>query len=301
MSSAKSVCFIDLPNELILHILHPIPTPYLLPLAGISRRLYALVVRLYQHRLQLSANPPNHRILLECFHPTRRLMEPSLYCDYLGTPGLDMKEDKHWAEQDAKIGSLARLSDMYSHFRPYRHPERRRSSARHPAGDVPGSRTHPSTMTPAQRERHDQETMVQTLSLEGHERFGQLVAKANIACMGPKHGLFFSFVELEDRTVRVFKTWMRDAVTKGREAMLWTDDMTQKVGIKTTVVERRWRRNGAAPIMVLADEDDEPVTFDIHYEELLIRTSHLLLKLEESLLQQQSTDGKAIVFGNFSS
>jgi hypothetical protein len=37
----------------------------------------------------------------------------------------------------------------------------------------------------------------------------------------------------------------------------------------------------------------------MHCAELLIRTSHLLFALEKSLVQEDNSSGKAVVFGSF--
>ncbi|TKA57845.1 hypothetical protein B0A49_10607, partial [Cryomyces minteri] len=66
--------------------------------------------------------------------------------------------------------------------------------------------------------------------------------------------------------------------------------------IKFRVKERRWRRDN--PILFQSD-DEVAVSYSIEYEELLIRTTHLLLKVEKSLLQEHNHSGKAVVFGSF--
>jgi len=41
------------------------------------------------------------------------------------------------------------------------------------------------------------------------------------------------------------------------------------------------------------------VSYEIEYQELVIRTAHLLLTLEKSDNQEENHSGKAVVFGTF--
>ena len=87
----------------------------------------------------------------------------------------------------------------------------------------------------------------------------------------------------------------------------------RNTGIRFNVSERKLRRD--TPILIRNDED-VPVSYDVEYDgelhtfadclqlliaspELLIRTSHLLLMLEKSMVQEDNSSGKAVVFGSF--
>ncbi|KAF1960748.1 hypothetical protein CC80DRAFT_465030 [Byssothecium circinans] len=311
-----------LPNELLLHLLTPLPTPELLPLTILSHRIYTLILRILHNRLIAASDLGSHSVLLECFHPSAKLTEPHYFCTYQGTDGLAL-----YNENDTDIASrLGQMRNMYSRFRPYRRElETRGRRVRGPPGDVPGSRTYPGTA----QEKLKGETVKQTtLSLEAYELFTQLVAQTNLVKIGPRNGLFSCFVEVEEGVVRVWREWLRkmaererkgdeaiepvEMLGKGKEAVrelveeggrgvddesiLWVST-NKDTGIRFNVKERKIRRD--APILVRADEEDVPVSYEIEYDELLIRTSHLLLMLERSLVQEDNTSGKAVVFGSF--
>ncbi|KAF2091606.1 hypothetical protein K490DRAFT_61039 [Saccharata proteae CBS 121410] len=317
----------SLPNELLLTILNPLPTLELLPLTLVSHRLHALVLRIIHNRLAIAANhhEKDHQLLLECYHPSAKLTEPPLYCNYLGTDGLDINDAE--ADDADLVGRLGYLRSRYSRFRPHRRgPDAPSVARRHPAGDIPGSRTHPSSA----RTQHtsggcsDDELVRQVLSLDSHELFTQLCAVINLIKTGPRHGLFRSFVEVEDGVLRVWREWLKqqselasnsavqaaeveiEAGNTGKprrqqadgeadQRILWVSQ-AQNVGIRFRVRERRFRRDN--PILILANED-VAVSYDIEYEELFVRTSHLLIAFEGSLLQQENHSGKAVVFGSF--
>ncbi|KAF2188617.1 hypothetical protein K469DRAFT_748375 [Zopfia rhizophila CBS 207.26] len=313
----------NLPNELLLHILAPLPTPQLLPLTVLCHRIYNLILRILHNRIIAASELESHSLLLECYHPSAKLTEPPYLCTYHGTDGLTTynpsKNDIH------NVGKLEVLRNMYSRFRPHRRdlePGGRR--VRGPPGDVPGSRTFPG----AASDKFKGETVKQVLNLDGHELFTQLCAQTNLVKIGPRNGLFTCFVAVEEGVVRVWREWLKDQavrgeskhttvqeevveeVGKGKEPVrevqregtgiynnniLWVSQ-SKNTGLRFNVKERKLRRD--APLLVRVDEDT-PVSYEIEYDELLIRTSHLLLMLEKSFVQEDNTSGKAVVFGSF--
>ncbi|KAI4655320.1 hypothetical protein J4E93_000030 [Alternaria ventricosa] len=318
-----SECYLyRLPNELLLHLLTPIPTPELLQLTTISHRIYTLILRILHNRLTAAAELHSHSVLLECFHPSAKLTEPPYFCTYRCTDGLKSYDDYNSATKE--VGRLAEYNNMYSRFKPHRRDleaDGRRVKRR--PGDVPGSRTFPGAV----QERYEGETVRQTLGLEAHELFTQLVAQTNLVKIG-SHNLFTNFVDIEEGVLRVWRDWLRDIAARGLTAntgvpnevveevgkgkeivreveeekadlddprILWVSPRKDS-GIRFNVRERKLRRD--APILISTDED-MPVTYEIEYDELLIRTSHLLLMLERSMLQEDNSSGKAVVFGSF--
>ncbi|KAJ8116780.1 hypothetical protein OPT61_g1867 [Boeremia exigua] len=214
---------------------------------------------------------------------------------------------------------------MYSRFRPYRRELEvgGRRVIRRP-GDIPGSRTYPGTA----QDRYRGDVVKQTVNLEAHELFTQLVTQTNLVKIGPYNGLFSAFVDVEEGVVRVWRKWLSENSAKynnvdadvkdediedlghGSEAVCEVDEKTlaskdqrilwvsaaKNTGIRFNVKERKLRKD--APILIRNDED-APVSYDIEYDELLIRTSHLLLMLEKSMVQEDNSSGKAVVFGSF--
>jgi hypothetical protein len=182
---------------------------------------------------------------------------------------------------------------MYSRFRPHRRElEDGGRRVRRPPGDVPGSRTYPGS--PA--DKFEGETVKQVLNLDGHELFTQLVAQTNLVKIGPRHGLFACFVGVEEGVVRVWRQWLRDMSAKGRavvatgpetivqhegkgkedmreivqenkdladKSILWVSQ-AKNTGLRFNIKERKLRKD--TPIMIRADEEDMPVSYEIEYD-----------------------------------
>jgi hypothetical protein len=269
-----------------LHLFLTLPTPELLPLTLISHHLSAIVLRILHNRLVATAQLDSHSLLLECYHPSVKLFEPGYFCAYRGTNGLAAYETN-----EELLDVAARLRDMrgmYSRFRPYQREleEGGRRVAPRP-GDVPGSRTFPGTV----QDKFEGETVKQTLSLEAHELFTQLEAVANLVKIGPRHGLFTSFVDVEEGVIRVWREWLvamaaqdregsagsRSEITagkgKGKEVAEETSDLDDagilwisnayNTGIRFRVREKKLWRD--APILIRAEEDI-PVNYEIEYD-----------------------------------
>ncbi|KAF2805595.1 uncharacterized protein BDZ99DRAFT_466553 [Mytilinidion resinicola] len=320
-------CYLyNLPNEIILHILTPLPTLELLPLTLISHRIYALILRILHNRLYLASQLHDHTLMLECYHPSAKLTEPPYFCTYHGTEGLSL----YYCPSETDVDLPARLGELknlYSHFRPHRReiePARRRVN-RHPAGDVPGSRTHSESSSTGAARRADKDDMVkQILGLESHELFTQLCAVGYIVRNGPRPGIFMAYTEVEEGVVRVWREWLGKMSKRGKgenaagrlaaaeegdagqnytvtapgldeENLLWVSP-AKNTGIRFNIRDRKLRRE--VPIL-LHVEEDLPVSYEVEYDELLIRTSHLLLMFEKSLLQRDNSSGKAVVIGSF--
>lgn len=265
-------------------------TPELLPLAPLSHRIYTIILRILHNRLALASKLESHSILLECFHPSAKLTEPPYFCSSNGTDGLSRYDElpenaKHFA---SRLGDMRK---MYSRFRPHRRELEMGGRRVRPPGDVPGSRTFPGTT----QERFEGDTVKQILSLDGHELFTQLVAQSHLVKIGPKHGLFTYPVEIEEGVIRVWREWLRDMSANGQgvttkeekvevaetdkgkapateasqhdhvgdSRILWVSP-SKNTGIRFNVRERKLRRD--IPILVRADEEDMPVTYEIEYE-----------------------------------
>ncbi|KAH8729000.1 hypothetical protein GQ44DRAFT_737182 [Phaeosphaeriaceae sp. PMI808] len=316
-------CYIEkLPNELLLHLFSFASTPDLLPLTLISRRLSTIILRILHNRLVKVAELHSHSVLLECYHPSAKPVEPPYFCTYQGTHGLSLYETR--VEDEANIGArLGNMRSMYSRYRP--HQQELESGGRRVVrrpGDVPGSRTFPGTV----QDKYRGENVKQKLNLEAHELFTQLVVQTNLVKIGSLHGLFTGFVNIEEGVARVWKDWLAAMASRAQNAdidipvevvevgmgkqptpevceeavldelgILWVG-MSKNTGIRFKVRELKFRRE--APILVRADEDT-PVTYEIEYDELFMRTSHLLLMLEKSLVQEDNSSGQAVVFGSF--
>ena len=282
----------ELPNELILHSLSLLCTNDLLPVAPVSHRLHALVIRLLHARLN-EASRASDALILECYPPSQKLTAPALDCVYLSTPGLETCLD-----DAAPVGQLESLRDLYSRFRPQRRDYRRFS--RSFPGDIPGSRTHPTninniTAQARWQQEREQERVRQMLSLEGHELFVQLEGNLHLV---RQMGFIQNLVAVHEGYVRIWRDWLAaraeaDALIERRrdtlvdldvagpstgaacasetsgectfsehESILWLDG-TKNVGLRVNVKEKKWRRN--MPVLMYADEEVS-VSYEVTYE-----------------------------------
>ena len=243
-----------------------------------------------------------------------------MFCDYLGTDGLsnDSESEYELYKDIDKTGRLGKLSSLYSHFRPV-HPEDDRKVRRlHPAGG-------PFTPSFDLAEQEGDEYVGQNIHLESHELFSQLQTITNLVKVGPRRGLFLSCVNIGDGLTRVWRDWLAeraavdscpiqeedvDAVAQKR--LLWADSGSH-VGLRMRVKERDDIHN---PVIVRRDEDPA-VSYTLQYEgatlnfreptrqwlminaELLIRTTQLLLMVEQAKEQEVNHSGKAIVIGSW--
>lgn len=142
--------------------------------------------------------------------------------------------------------------------------------------------------------------------LDEGEMFSQLCAVTNLVKTGPRRGLFLSHVNVNDGVVRVFRRWLaaRASSSEGgagsaggdEEPILWTNRY-KTVGLRFRVHQNIDARTRPA-IWSEAEDEDLPVSYTLVYEELLVRTSSLLLEVENSEAQEVTSTGKAIVIAS---
>ena len=288
--------------QLLIHVLTSFSTRLLLPLAAVSRRFHDLVLRIIHGRLLVAASLKDHKLILECFHPSTKFTEPYLFCDYLGTPGLSSDTEGQGSFYDAadELGRLGKLGLLYSRFRPARPDAERKIVRPHPAGDVPGHPSSTSTSTvfpnrPPSRSSSETELVNHNLNLDADELFTQRCAVINLVKIGPRRGVFLSCVNVVDAVTRIWRDWLKERArasevndlfskfsvdekegTAGRgigETRVGTDDDSaarlvwigkgQNVALRVRVREREWRRN--APLLLHRDEYPA-VSYSMEYE-----------------------------------
>lgn len=221
-------------------------------------------------------------------------------CDYLGTDALTTGKDD--------LVSLGHLKGLYSHFRPTIPESEPRPRRPHPAGEIVVPDPDPDPED-ANTEKATSELPSQLITLESHELFSQLVTVANLVKVGPKRGLFLSCVTIGEGVLRVWREWLEAiAVPKSTtpETIVDVDgkkerrtiflDRREDVGVRLKVYERE--DLNVEPVIRAIGEDVAAV-WEVEYEELFIRTTSLLLKVEESLQQESNHSGKAIVIGSW--
>ncbi|KAM7216836.1 hypothetical protein V8F06_007813 [Rhypophila decipiens] len=295
----------SVPTEILLSILSVLPSRALLPVLPVNRRFYSAAVRLLHARLIKAAALQDHRLILECYHPSAKISTPYLYCDYLSTDNLQI-EDGPDGESASGLPrpTIADLGQIYSHFRPVIQEENRRPRLRYPrrappaqpsgSGDGGGS----SSQTSSRAEQQEATFPTQDIYLDENQLFSQLCTITNLVKLGPKPGLFVSHVNVSDGIIRVFREWLgRQAAMadKSNTEIIWADT-SQTVGLRFRVTQKDMPPSEYNPPPVLMAADEEPpVAYRLELEELVVRATHLLLAMEKSELQEFSTSGNAVM------
>lgn len=225
------------------------PTQAVLPLAAISRRFYGLVSRLHYARLVAAISAQDSELILECYHPSAKISTPYMFCDYLGTDGL---------EQESQDPSLTDMAKLYSRFRPVLGEEHRRPRARYATRSVLDGSEQPIAEQPS----HE-------VHLETTELFSQLCTVINMIKIGPKRGLFLSNINVIDSVIRIWREWLGQeslkAITSSSgQSILWTDS-AENFGLRLRVIEKP---DTHAPILVGPGEDPA-VSYVLEYEGML--------------------------------
>lgn len=263
--------------QILIQILSSFSTSQLLSVARVNHRFHDLTLRIIHTRLTDAAWLPDHELILECYHPSAKISTPYLHCDYLGTDGL-----ASYDEDEDKQLTFGQLHNLYSRFRPVVQEENRRGRTRYPSVNAV--------------QPEDDDTATVTVHLDDGEMFSQLCAVTNLVKTGPRRGLFLSHVNINDGVVRVFRRWLaaRAAGDDEVDPILWTDRY-KTVGLKFRVCENI---DETRPAIWSEADEDLPVSYTLVYEEVLVRTSRLLLNVEKSEDQEVTTTGKAIVIAS---
>jgi len=206
--------------QILLNIFDLSPTRELLPLTPTCRQFHSLILRLIHHRLQIAARLDGHILFLECHHPSARLTAPPLYCTPIGTEGLDsLLSDIN--DKNLYLGQVQKLGSLFTTFRPECNEPELKVKQRHPAGDVPGSRTYQDTTVRSATVTEDN-VVRDTVSVDAHELFSQLITVAYLGRREPIRGLLCSLQEVAEGTIRVWRDWL----SKHCESRSFTDDST---------------------------------------------------------------------------
>lgn len=304
MDPANPVVTLDsLPNEVFIQILSDFSTRALLPLTSVNHRFHALVLRILHYRLLLGIPLKEYKLLLECFHPSSKLTEPHVFCKYIGTDGLSECHDGAGPlyENVDTAHQLGRLTGLYSRFRPESSSdEEKRETYGSKLGFSPGK---------------EEDAVIREVTLDGYEDFSQLCVVANLVQVKPGTLLLLSASTIEDGFVRLWREWLRDQSGKMKRTtetdweggsenaqmssgddILWVDT-SKTVGLKMRVRPKAW--NPSFPVLVHQDDwdDDSWVGYEVILEELHIRSTRLLLAVEQSKEEQKIHQTNAMVIG----
>lgn len=129
----------------------------------ICKQFYSLICLELATRLRTARNMGGYTLCVTCSQPSARFSAGRLWCAPIETDGLqELYEECRGGEFSSS--RLERLLSLYSRFRPLRRDPDMRLQ-RHPAGDVPGSRTFVDRT--AQEQDSEVDTQVwETLTIE---------------------------------------------------------------------------------------------------------------------------------------
>ncbi|KAK0113535.1 hypothetical protein ONS96_014394 [Cadophora gregata f. sp. sojae] len=277
-----------LPNEILMNIFCLFPTTSLLPLTLTSHRIHDVILRIVHNRMLAAASIPGHQVILECYHPSTKHITPYYICEYLRTDDLC-----------SVVGlqercTLGQLRGLYSHFRPIQPEGDRKVWAVHP---INGWR---ATTLDTFRENTGG-LVAQNVDLESYEQFSQLQSAVNVVKIGPRKGIFQSCITVGEGLTRFWRNWLGEQAKKNwsasfaqaesqDERLLWSS-MNQHTGLRLRVIERLGSASSSTRIHV----DDDNVSYTLQYEELVVRTSRLLLQVEKTLSEEVNHEGKAMM------
>ena len=158
-------------------------------------------------------------MFLECHPPSARLTAAKFFCTSIGTDGLQEMAVEDEAEVMC-VGKVRKLGEMYSRFRPQRNEPDFRIPMRHPAGDIPGSRTHPdANVVAGSSQSPDNDVVSEMVTVDAQDLFTQLTTLVYLGKREPRRGMLFSIQEVSEGTIRVWRKWLADQC----ETKRWTD------------------------------------------------------------------------------
>ncbi|KHN97033.1 F-box domain containing protein [Metarhizium album ARSEF 1941] len=278
-----STCPIEtLPNEVLAASLARLSTRELIQIVPVSRCFYTLATRILHRRLIDVSPLPHHQLVLDCYHPSERLTTPPLSCRYLG-----LKQAGEQPITDASL-KFSDLGKLYSSYRPVLREENR------------GGRN--ASARPGGKSVQSDETATQEVYLDHDLLFSQLCAVMYVVKEASRPGFFISQVNTCDGVIRVWRQWLAerasfngaeevsDSKTVDFDQFLWVD-VGRNVGLRFRVVL------GPAERMPLLSGpgDDSPVSYTLIYQELIVRTTTLLMAVEASAVQHFSASSKAVI------
>ncbi|KAJ5849512.1 hypothetical protein N7455_009368 [Penicillium solitum] len=308
MNPANPAVTLDsLPNEVFIQILSDFSTRALLPLTSVNHRFHALVLRILHYRLLLTIPLKEYKLLLECFHPSSKLTEPHVFCKYLGTDGLSERHDGAGSlyENVDTAHQLGRVTGLYSRF----HPEV--SNDDDEEEEERGKYGSKYGFSPGKKE----DAVIREVNLDGYEDFSQLCVVANLVQVKPGTLLLLSASTIEDGVVRLWREWLRSQSEKMKRTtetdweggsekarmssdddILWVDT-SKTVGLKMRVRPKAW--DPSFPVLVHQDDRDDNswVGYEVILQELHIRSTRLLLAVEQSKEEQKIHQTNAMVIG----
>ena len=244
-----------------MQILKVFPSKHLLFLAAVSRRFRDVAARIIYGRLQVTTSLQDHKLILECYHPTNQYTEPYLFCESLDSPGGSAENTSPGSRSDfgGENDCLRTITSLYSSFKPV--PANADSKPAHPdsARSTPDAQSiiNPSDTASELHSEDEDELMTRTVNLDNFELFSQLCISIELVQLGLRHGVFLSCIDiLKKKTARIWRQWLlensSDSVDGRPERIIWADE-GRNVGLKVQVKELKGKHH--APILQLIDEN----------------------------------------------
>ncbi|CUS14804.1 unnamed protein product [Tuber aestivum] len=254
----------SLPGELLEGILSYLPTKVLLRVARVSKRICSSVEFIARKRFRAMEILEGHDLVFQCSSPSNRFHAPYHYCWYKGS------------YVTASQTTPTNIGDLYAHFRPL--PSGTKRSQAKP--QVPSPPPQINDLPKADGGGEPKELpglpfVTTTLPFDASEYFTQLCASSVLVKSSPRGSTFTRAVQISEKEsfFRIRRSWLRAAsrATGGAE-VFWLDEL-RNVGLRMKVAESRF-----APMEEgEEDEEDESATvFIVRYEELVVRTGHLV-------------------------
>nr|POE82397.1 dihydroxyacetone kinase 1 [Quercus suber] len=325
-SVIKSSNIFRLPNEILLGVFSLFPTIALLPFTPTCKSFQSLIFRVLHHRLQAVTSLDDYVLYSELFPPHKQYTNTKFFCQSLGTPNLQSIIEDFNAES-THVGHGDKLRDLYSCFRPVRREPDLRAALRHPAGDIPGSRTYKTDDSPLFDGMLEEDNIVsEIVTVEASNLFCQLMAACHLVKRN-RHGRLDSTQCVSEGWIRVWREWLakqcetkswtdgdvvvvhhdmvhgRGSFANGEQydlsknpSILWLNSGRNEVGLQVKVKERKTSLEN--PI-VQGSDVDVAVSYKVELKEVYIRTTHLLLRLEEAQRQRSNYESGSTIFSLF--
>ncbi|KAM3508079.1 hypothetical protein MY10362_001425 [Beauveria mimosiformis] len=284
----------------------------------ICRPIHLLAVHSLQRRLlAISSHPGHHEVILECYHPSLKISTPYLSCRPLGTrhptdcaaaaaatrqqqQGEEEEEEEEAEEKEAAPPpSLGHVCQLYASFLPVVTEENRRRRNRNMAWPVSVRDGPPGAAD---------EVATQELPFDDGALFSQLCVALNLVTPHGRHrGVFVSHYNMSEHVVRVFRRWLEQGMAGddgerfpwdpttpppplASSRILWVD-AARTIGLRFRV-----SLGPAERMPLLSGTDEDPaVSYTLTYQELLIRSTSLLMAVEASANKEMEPSQNSII------
>ncbi|KAF8421567.1 hypothetical protein BGX38DRAFT_1279992 [Terfezia claveryi] len=278
----------SLPNELLTHILSYLPSLALLRLLPLSLRIQVLTIHLLHRRINTALALENHYLTFECYPPGERVATPVLHCTYLGTcrrsdaPLPPATSSTFTSATASTTPNSIPIGSLYCHFR-----------FKHALPFIPTPSLIPTTTLPFF-------SAAFTTPLTVHSSLVRAESSR----------LLTSAIEVFDKTIYVPHTWLMRAAERtvelfgaseaplmhdtdesvnivddtgvwDKDRILWFGDHGL-AGLKLRVTGRENLRQGQQQSLSTPVHTKPDVTYTLKYEQLMVKTVHLLVMLEKS-------------------